>query len=339
MASKKDQRNSPVVFPVSKLPVPLTFWGNFTMLHPLRSLIQTRGAVVIDGAMSTALEKLGCDLNHRLWSARVLAEDPDKIRTVHTQYFEAGADVAITASYQATAAGFAAAGIDKTEAARLIGLSVTLAQEARTAYLKAHPGRTLLIAGAVGPYGAYLADGSEYTGRYHLTADEYREFHRVRLDALKAAGADLIAIETQPKLEEVAVLLKMLEERNLSAWVTFTLADEGHLPDGTPVEEAARLCATSAAVDALGLNCVKRELAAGALKRMAAVTDLPLILYPNSGETYDAATKTWHHPVGGPGWHHFVAPWKSLGVKCLGGCCRTLPADIVEIARLMKAEA
>ena len=307
------------------------------MLHPLRDLIRERGSVVIDGAMSTALEKLGCDLNNRLWSARILADDPEKIRTVHAQYFEAGADVAITASYQATAAGFADAEINETEAARLIRLSVTLAREARDAYKRNHPNRPLLVAGAVGPYGAYLADGSEYTGRYHLTDDAYREFHRVRLDALKAAGADLIAVETQPKLEEVAVLLKMLEARELSVWVTFTLADEGHLPDGTLVEDAARLCATSPAVDALGLNCVKRELAAGALKRMASVTDLPLILYPNSGETYDAATKTWHHPVGGPGWQHFVGPWQSLGVKCLGGCCRTLPSDIVEIARLMKA--
>ena len=307
------------------------------MLHPLRDLIRERGSVVIDGAMSTALEKLGCDLNNRLWSARILADDPEKIRTVHAQYFEAGADVAITASYQATAAGFADAEINETEAARLIRLSVTLAREARDAYGRNHPTRPLLVAGAVGPYGAYLADGSEYTGRYHLTDDAYREFHRVRLDALKEAGADLIAVETQPKLEEVAVLLKMLETRELSAWVTFTLADEGHLPDGTLVEDAARLCATSPAVDALGLNCVKRELAAGALKRMASVTDLPLILYPNSGETYDAATKTWHHPVGGPGWQHFVGPWQSLGVKCLGGCCRTLPSDIVEIARLMKA--
>lgn len=307
------------------------------MLHPLRDLIRERGSVVIDGAMSTALEKLGCDLNNHLWSARILADDPEKIRTVHAQYFEAGADVAITASYQATAAGFADAEINETEAARLIRLSVTLAREARDAYERNHSNRPLLVAGAVGPYGAYLADGSEYTGRYHLTDDAYREFHRVRLDALKAAGADLIAVETQPKLEEVAVLLKMLEARELSAWVTFTLADEGHLPDGTLVEDAARLCATSPAVDALGLNCVKRELAAGALKRMASVTDLPLILYPNSGETYDAATKTWHHPVGGPGWQHFVGPWQSLGVKCLGGCCRTLPSDIVEIAHLMKA--
>ena len=127
------------------------------MLHPLRDLIRERGSVVIDGAMSTALEKLGCDLNNRLWSARILADDPEKIRTVHAQYFEAGADVAITASYQATAAGFADAEINETEAARLIRLSVTLAREARDAYERNHPNRPLLVAGAVGPYGAYLA--------------------------------------------------------------------------------------------------------------------------------------------------------------------------------------
>ncbi len=310
------------------------------MNHPLRDLINaTDGAVVIDGAMSTALEALGCDLNDALWSARLLADDPDKIRTVHSQYFEAGAHVAITASYQASAAGFARRGLTETEAARLIGLSVTLAKEARADYLNTHVRRPLLVAGSVGPYGAFLANGAEYTGDYRLSREEFREFHRVRLDALKAAGADLIAVETQPRLDEVAVLLEMLEERDLSAWVSFTLQDEAHIADGTTVEDAARLCDTSSAVDAVGLNCVKRELAAGALKRFAAVTAKPLLLYPNSGEAYDPATKTWHHPVNGPSWAHFAPQWRGLGVKCLGGCCRTLPADIAEIARLLSARA
>ncbi len=308
------------------------------MHHPLCNLIKaTGGAVVIDGAMSTALEALGCDLNDALWSARLLTDDPDKIRTVHRQYFEAGADVAITASYQASAAGFAKKGLDETEAARLIGLSVTLAQKARDDYLASHAKRPLLVAGSVGPYGAFLANGAEYTGDYALTPEAFREFHRVRLDALAAAGADLIAVETQPRLDEVAVLLQMLEERGLSAWVSFTLRDEAHIADGTPIEEAARLCDASPATDAVGLNCVKRELAAGALKRMAAVTAKPLLLYPNSGETYDPATKTWHHPVNSPSWAHFTKEWRHLGVKCLGGCCRTLPADIATIARLLHA--
>lgn len=307
------------------------------MRHSLRDLINKTGSVVIDGAMSTGLEALGCDLNDALWSAKILAEDPDKIRTVHAQYFQAGANVAITASYQATEAGFAKKGIAARKATELIERSVTLAIEARDAYLKTHPDSALVIAGSVGPYGAYLANGAEYTGDYDLTPEEYRTFHQLRMDALKTGGADLIAVETQPKLKEVESILQMLEERALSCWVSFTLADDAHIADGTPIEMAAKLCAKSPATDAIGLNCVKRELAAGALKRIAAVTDLPLILYPNSGETYDPATKTWHHPAGGPGWSHYVNTWKHIGVSCLGGCCRTLPADIVEIARLMKA--
>lgn len=308
--------------------------------HPLAELLKKSGSVVIDGAMSTALEKLGCDLNDKLWSARVLMDEPDKIRQVHADYFNAGANVAITASYQATEAGFKERGLTTSQARALIMKSVTLAKEAKAQYLEKHPdvaADTLLIAGAVGPYGAYLANGAEYTGAYRLTDAEYRAFHQLRMKALVDAGADLLAVETQARLDEVAVILQMLEELEASAWVTFTLKDSEHMADGTPIEKAAELCGACANVDAVGLNCVKREWAADALKRIASVTDKPMIVYPNSGETYDAATKTWHHPVSGPGWDHFVCQWKSLGAVCLGGCCRTLPSDIVQIAELMKA--
>ena len=152
--------------------------------HPLRDLIAAKGSVVIDGAMSTALESLGCNLNDSLWSAKILAEDPEKIYEVHRRYYEAGADVAITASYQASEAGFKAKGIGAEKAAELIALSVTLARRARDTVLAAHPEKRnspLLVAGSVGPYGAYLADGSEYTGNYTLTRDEYRAFHGLRL--------------------------------------------------------------------------------------------------------------------------------------------------------------
>lgn len=161
--------------------------------HLLADLIRQSGSVVIDGAMSTALEKAGCDLNDKLWSARVLIEEPDKIRQVHADYFEAGANVAITASYQATEAGFKERGIDSQKAYGLIAQSVTLAREARDDFLIRHPERepkTLLIAGAVGPYGAYLANGAEYTGDYHLSDGQYRTFHQLRMKALTEAGAD-----------------------------------------------------------------------------------------------------------------------------------------------------
>lgn len=306
----------------------------------LKSLIEREGSVVIDGAMSTALEALGCDLNDSLWSAKILAEDPAKIRRVHRDYFEAGANVAITASYQASIAGFAKKGIGSEEALRLIALSVTLAREARADFLASHPQvcpDSLLVAGSVGPYGAFLADGSEYSGAYALSDADYRRFHGLRLQALAGAGADLIAIETQPKASEVRAILPMIEDLGLGAWVTFTLKDEGHIADGTAIEEAAALCEASPAVEAAGFNCVKRELVSEALRRMRKETAKPLIVYPNSGETYDPSTKTWHHPVGGPGWGHFVGEWGKMGAVCLGGCCRTLPRDIARIAQLMKA--
>lgn len=310
--------------------------------HRLTDLIARRGSVVIDGAMSTALEKLGCDLNDKLWSAKVLIEDPEKILQVHRDYFAAGANVAITASYQASEAGFAARGLDRKKAAELIARSVSLALQAKSEFLSSRPGLQegdLLVAGACGPYGAYLADGSEYTGNYALTETEYRGFHALRIESLAKAGADFIGIETQPRLDEVAAILDLTEEAGTDAWVTFTLRDEAHIADGTPVEEAAALCQSRESVQAAGFNCVKRELVAGALARMKAYTDKPLIVYPNSGETYDAKTKTWHHPVSGPGWDHFIGSWWSLGAQCIGGCCRTLPSDIVQIAELMRASA
>mgnify|MGYP000306987428 FL=1 len=307
--------------------------------HLLADLIRQTGSVVIDGAMSTALEKAGCDLNDKLWSARVLIEEPAKIRQVHYDYFEAGANVAITASYQATEAGFNERGINSEAAYDLIAQSVTLAKQARDDSLARHPDKdpkSLLVAGAVGPYGAYLANGAEYTGDYRLSDSEYRAFHRLRMKALVEAGADFLAVETQARLDEVEVILEMMKEFDIPAWVTFTLKDSGHIADGTPIEQAAEVCCNHPLVDAFGINCVKREMVADALKRISSVTDKPMIVYPNSGETYDPTTKTWHHPVSGPGWGNFISRWKSMGAVCLGGCCRTLPSDIVQIAALMK---
>lgn len=303
------------------------------MKHPLAELIQKKKSVVIDGAMSTALEALGCDLNDPLWSAKVLFEAPEKIRTVHENYFKAGADVAITASYQASEKGFAKKGISAEESYRLIKLSVELAKEARSAVDKDL--NDLLVAGSVGPYGAYLADGSEYRGDYSLTVDEYKAFHRLRIEALKEGGADLIAVETMPRLDEVEAILSLLEETDQSCWVTFTLKDESHISCGTLLSEAAEVCAKYDCVDAIGINCVKQEYVAGALDTMKDCGK-PLIVYPNSGEIYDPKTKTWYHGADSEGWSSYIGSWQVLGASCFGGCCRTLPKDILEIASLVR---
>lgn len=309
--------------------------------HPLTNIIDRHGALVVDGAMSTALEALGADLNDSLWSAKELVEAPERIERVHYDYFCAGANAAITASYQASEAGFAKKGIGADRAAELIGLSVKLGLNAKRRVLEENPERDprdLVVAGSIGPYGAFLANGSEYTGQYNLTKDEFVAFHKLRLEALLDAGADLLAVETQPRLDEIEAILSMLEGRDAVCWVTMTLGDEAHLPDGTPLEAVAALLDVNPHVEAMGLNCIKRGLAEPALKRLAAATKKPLIVYPNSGETYDPATKTWHHLVaGGHDWSHFVPLWQRAGAKCIGGCCRTLPQDILTIAKLLGA--
>ncbi|WOH17740.1 homocysteine S-methyltransferase [Paenarthrobacter sp. GOM3] len=288
--------------------------------------------LVLDGALATELEAHGCDLEDALWSAKVLLEQPHLIKQVHRDYFDAGASVAITASYQATPQGFARRGLSVEESLELVALSVRLADEARQEYLAANPGpRPLLVAGSVGPYGAYLADGSEYRGDYTLSAAEFRDFHRPRIAALVEAGADFLACETLPSFAEAEALLALVAEFDVESWFTFTLRDSGHISDGTPLESVAALLRAEPRVAAVGVNCVPLELVTPALESLQGVSDRPLVAYPNSGETYDAVTKTWGPAVGVQGSGTLAgaaADWHDRGARLIGGCCRTTPRDI-----------
>ncbi|WP_061708149.1 homocysteine S-methyltransferase [Pseudenterobacter timonensis] len=302
--------------------------------NPLTALLDKAPFVVLDGAMATELEARGCQLADSLWSAKVLMENPELIREVHLDYYRAGAQVAITASYQATPAGFAARGLDEAQSRALISKSVELARKAREAYLAENPqAGTLLVAGSVGPYGAFLADGSEYRGDYVRSAEEFTAFHRPRVEALLDAGADLLACETLPSGAEIAALLALLADYpRARAWFSFTLRDSEHLSDGTPLREVVALLANAPQVVAVGINCIALEETTAALEHLQSLTELPLVVYPNSGEHYDAESKTWHH-------HgeacatlaDYLPRWLAAGAKLIGGCCRTTPKDIAEL--------
>ncbi|KZP69392.1 homocysteine S-methyltransferase [Enterobacter cloacae subsp. dissolvens] len=302
--------------------------------NPLTALLEKQPFVVLDGAMATELEARGCNLADNLWSAKVLMENPELIREVHLDYYRAGAQVAITASYQATPAGFAARGLDEAQSRTLIGKSVELARKAREAYLAENPqAGTLLVAGSVGPYGAYLADGSEYRGDYVRRAEEFTAFHRPRVEALLDAGADLLACETLPSFEEIKALAALVAEYpRARAWFSFTLRDSEHLSDGTPLREVVAALKDNTQVVALGINCIALENTTAALKHLHSLTALPLVVYPNSGEHYDAVTKTWHHhgeaceTLAG-----YLPQWLEAGARLIGGCCRTTPKDIAEL--------
>jgi homocysteine S-methyltransferase len=307
--------------------------------NPINALLKQKKHIIVDGALASELQRHGCDLNDSLWSAKVLIEQPELIRQVHYDYFSAGADCTITASYQATPLGFAKKGITLDQSIKLIKTSVELAKQAKWQYLdETKQNKTLLIAGSVGPYGAYLANGSEYTGDYQLPESEFIDFHYDRIKALVDAKVDLLACETLPSFAEIKALTKLLEKFPIvTSWFSLTLKDANHLSDGTPLPLVIEYLNHCQQVVSIGINCIALESVTAALESLQKLTQKPLIVYPNSGEQYDPTTKQWHKN------HHHdctfanqLPLWTKLGATLIGGCCQTTPSDITEIARLLK---
>ena len=297
--------------------------------------------VILDGGLASELMAHGHDLSDPLWSARLLATDPDAIEAAHLAYFRAGAQVAITASYQTSIEGFEAAGFDRAEALELMRRSVILADRARTTFRAETEGdddgdQRRLVAGSVGPYGAYLADGSEYRGDYDPGAEALRAFHRPRMEALTEGGADLLAIETIPTIREAEVLVGLLDEVGATGWLSYSCRDAEHTSAGEPIEAAVAL-GEHPRVIAVGVNCTAPRFLPGLLARAQAATAMPLIAYPNGGDRWDAAARTWVADDGGAYEPAAVAAWRDLGATWLGGCCGTLPADIRALARVIDA--
>jgi homocysteine S-methyltransferase len=296
---------------------------------PLAELLQSHDTIVLDGGMATELERSGHDLHDPLWSARVLVEDPDAIRAVHAAYFEAGADVAISASYQATFDGFAGRGIDGQKAAALMRKSVELARDAAP--------KDRLVAASVGPYGAMLGNGAEYTGDYDRDEDELVEFHVPRMETLAAAEPDLFAVETIPSIVEAAALVRALEKvPEVPAWVSFSCRDGNHICDGTPIDEAVKTVASPPTVVAVGINCTSPLHVESLVETVAATVDKPVVCYPNRGSFWDPMRKAWTDPPRQDARPPLrPADWKRAGASLIGGCCGTTPEDIAAAAKAL----
>ncbi len=222
----------------------------------------------------------------------------------------------------------------------MIQRAVVLAKEARDEYQQ-ETGIYNYVAGALGPYGAYLANGSEYTGDYHLSKTEYQQFHRPRLTDILTVGVDVIAIETQPRLDEVLAELDLVKELapDILCYVSFSLKDSTYLPDGTPLAVAACTVAKYPNVFAVGVNCIPLEEVTAAIETIHQATDKPVIAYPNSSATYDPTTKTWSYPHGRRGLVDYLPQWLAAGLTIVGGCCTTTPQDIAALHEYLKGGA
>ena len=306
-------------------------------MNPISSILNYHPVLVLDGALATELERRGCDLKDDLWSAKILLEQPEIIKQVHLDYFKAGADCTITASYQATIEGFTKRGLNEKEAIALIQKSVALALEARDefwAYESNRAGRSKpVVAASVGPYGAFLADGSEYRGNYGLTEKELMDFHRPRMKALIEAGADLLACETIPCLIEAQAIAKLLQGfPTITAGVSFTACDEKHISEGQAFVDCVRELQGHPQIAAIGINCTSPRYISSLIHQAKKTTEKPILVYPNSGETYNASENEWD---GNPVLYSFgeqAREWYKAGARLIGGCCRTTPEDIRVIA-------
>ncbi|WP_304509496.1 homocysteine S-methyltransferase [Anaerotignum sp.] len=306
-------------------------------MNPIEQILSEYSMMILDGAFSTELERRGCDLNDPLWSTKVLMENPDIIGAVHEDYFKAGADCAITASYQATYEGFMKRGMTKEEAKELIQLSVRIATKVRDTFWGNPENRINrpkpIVAASVGPYGAFVADGSEYRGNYGLTKEQLEDFHRERMETLIEAGPDILACETIPCLVEAQAVVNILEEHSgMYAWISFSAKDGMRINSGEPIVDCARWLDSHPQVAAIGVNCTPPEFMESLISEIRKGTNKPIVLYPNSGEQYDAETKTWHGCSSGMCYGDAAKRWYKKGARLIGGCCRTTPEDIHNIA-------
>jgi homocysteine S-methyltransferase len=289
------------------------------------------GVLVLDGGLSNQLEAQGCDLSDALWSARLLTDGPEQIEAAHTAYVRAGARVLLTSSYQATFEGFARRGVERAEAERLLVRSVELAREAASG-----AGAEVWVAASVGPYGAMLADGSEYRGRYGLSVRELERFHRPRIEVLAGAGPDVLALETVPDADEAEALLRAVAGCGVPVWLSYTI-DGGRTRAGQEQAEAFAVAAGNDQVVAVGVNCCDPADAEEAVATAVAVTGKPAVVYPNSGERWDAEARGWRGDVAfDPA---LATAWTAAGARLVGGCCRVGPATIAALSALLPGGA
>lgn len=281
--------------------------------------------LISDGGLATELEARGHDLSDDLWSARLLVDSPDEIVAVHEAFYRAGADIATSASYQASFDGFAARGIARSEAEHLLIRSVELARTARD-----NVGAGGWVAASVGPYGAALANGEEYRGRYGLSVAQLAAWHRRRLEVLVGAQPDVLALETVPDVDEAEALVGLVRELGMPAWLSYTIAG-GHTRAGQSLADAFAVAAGIPEIVAVGVNCSAPADVLGAVEVARQVSGKPVIVYPNSGEEWDGLRRTW---VGAGQFDANAATqWAAAGANIIGGCCRVGPADIAEIRR------
>lgn len=298
-------------------------------------LTKIKYPLILDGGLSNVLEEFGCDLNQELWSAKVLIDQPEEIKRAHLAYLEAGAQCITSSSYQATLSGFERIGLNRSDATKMMIKSVELAQEARSIFIKKHnKSESIFLAASIGPYGAFLADGSEYRGDYKISDNELRQFHTEKIRILESTNVDFLAFETIPSLREIQILSDLIPQSKKPCWISFSCCDSEFLNDGSKIIDAVKICSSTNNLFALGVNCTAPKYISSIIKKIRPlVQDKKIIIYPNSGEIYLPESKTWRGISDPDIFQKMASEWLDLGVNIIGGCCRIGPDHIGKLIK------
>lgn len=249
-------------------------------------------------------------------------------------YLKAGARIITTASYQASIPGLMNLGFSQAEAEKLIIKSVLLGEEAVKQFTTDHPAKpTPFIAASIGPYGAYLADGSEYRGHYEIDDTELDSFHRRRIQLLDQTCADILACETIPSYNEAKVLSAILKEASKPSWVSFSCKNHQLINDSTKIEKAVAVFEDNPKVIAVGVNCTHPKYITELIQKIKrTVPKKQVVVYPNSGEAYNPETKQWTELADASAFADTAQQWQASGARFIGGCCRIGPEQIKRLS-------
>ena len=303
------------------------------MNSPFAPWLDHGSALLLDGGLGTELERRGHTQLGKLWSSALVRTNPAAIREVHRDYLEAGATCITSATFQAATSTLQSVGLHQAEGEELLRDAVALAARERDRYFHRHPDqRRPLVAASIGPYGAALCNGAEYTGDYRLKQRELRAFHADRWRVLCESEADVIALETIPSWEEARALLSLLSATpSRQAWLSFTCRDACHIADGTPLTEVVKATNDIPNLCAVGVNCIAPRLALRITEKLAALSSKPLIVYPNASNAWDLKTREPHDETIPEAFARAALQWQKAGAHVIGGCCRTTPGHIAAI--------
>ncbi len=305
-------------------------------MNLIKNFLEKQNALILDGALGTQMQNHGFNINDSLWSAKFLDENPNAIKLVHKEYLEAGADCIITSSYQASLEGFLEKGFSEEKADHLISSSIKIAKDTRDEFWESYKNSDRLkplVAASIGPYGAYLANGAEYSGAYEISEKKLSSFHKRRLDTIMKMSPDIIACETIPLFSEIKILSKLLEKyKTTTSWLCLSAKNESLTNAGDDVEEVISWLNAQKHIDAIGVNCTAPQYISTLVKKIKKLSDKLIVIYPNGGSAYNPITKLWESSLtNSEEFAKMAYLWNSLGANIIGGCCETTPKEIKKI--------